>query len=880
MFVELTNPANPSKTKFTVGNFYRPPHATVAQLKLFINCFTQRLTMLNSCGAIFVCGDYNINLLSLNTDEHTGSYFDGILSSGFLPTITLPTRLSERSTLIDNIFSNKQEKINFAGILINEISDHQAVVVNINQTLPSNKTKYITIYSNSAESKMNFRNDIASKNIYEKLNKDIHCNPNENYNILESEIINSMESHMNKKTVKFNRRKHKRDPWITFGILRSVNKKNKLYKCLKLTKSDSTIFEERKQRFNQYKNTLRKTITQAKKNYFSNQFTRHVGNGQKTWQTIDNALNRKPPKSTPGTISIDSKLCTNKKDIANEFNNYFATICANNQIPDINTHYTSYLNTPIESTFNFEHIDNATTMHHLSKLTPSHSCGHDNLSAITLKSIANEICECITLIINQSITTGIFPDQLKVAKVVPIFKKNDQSDIKNYRPISVLPTISKLFENVMQTQLMEYFTSHNLLASQQYGFRSNRSTELAALELMDRNVNCMNQNSCPINIYLDLSKAFDSLKYDILLSKLHYYGLQNNALRLMKSYLHGRSQYVQIENVKSCSHPVLCGIPQGSVLGPLLFNILINDIPKATSKFKVIMYADDTTLVSHLENFGPLNDINTLEQELNREISKVNTWLLSNKLLLNVAKSKFMIFFKHPRTIPKLSISINGNPVEQVTNFNFLGITLDQNITWNDHISKISIKVARVIGIMNKLKHIFPHQILRTLYNSLIHPHLIYGLYIWGFSAKRLTILQKRVVRILARRPYISHTTSIFKDLKILKLKDQYSIQLYKLYHKNTNNLLPSYFNSFTPYYDVEHNHDLRYTALRLPMTRREYFVQSTRYQFLKLIRETSVIDLNRTINSSVFQFAAYFKYAILNRYDPTCRIVNCYVCG
>ena len=148
---------------------------------------------------------------------------------------------------------------------------------------------------------------------------------------------------------------------------------------------------------------------------------------------------------------------------------------------------------------------------------------------------------------------------------------------------------------------MEYFTLHNLLANQQYGFRSNRSTELAALELMDRNVNCMNQNSCPINIYLDLPKVFDSLKYDILLSKLYYYGLQNNALRLLKRYLHGRSQYVQIENVKSCSHPVLCGIPQGSVLGPLLFNILINDIPKATSKFKVIMYADDTTLVSHLK---------------------------------------------------------------------------------------------------------------------------------------------------------------------------------------------------------------------------------------------------------------------------------------
>ena len=293
------------------------------------------------------------------------------------------------------------------------------------------------------------------------------------------------------------------------------------------------------------------------------------------------------------------------------------------------------------------------------------------------------------------------------------------------------------------------------------------------------------------------------------------------------------------------------------------------------------MYADDTTLVSHLENFGPINDINTLEQELNKEISKVNTWLLSNKLLLNIAKSKFMIFFKHPRKIPKLNITINGNPVEQVINFNF--ITIYQNLTWKVHISKISIKVARVIGItcMNKLKNIFPHQILRTLYNSLIHPHFIYGLYIWGFFTKRLSILQKKAVRILARRPYISQTTSIFKDLKILKLKDQYSIQLYKLYHKNTNDLLHSFFNSFTPYYNnAEPTHDLRSAILRLPMTRLEYFVQSTKYQFLKLIRETSIIDLNRTINSTVSQFAAYFKYAIINKYDPACRIVNCYVCG
>ena len=359
----------------------------------------------------------------------------------------------------------------------------------------------------------------------------------------------------------------------------------------------------------------------------------------------------------------------------------------------------------------------------------------------------------------------------------------------------------------------------------------------------------MNQVFCPVIIYLDLSKAFDSLNYDILLSKLKFYGLQ-----LLKSYLSDRSQCVQIDNVKLNLHTVSCGIPQGSVLGPLLFNICINDIINATRKFTPIMYADDTTLVSHLENFGAINS--AIEDGLNQEISKVNTWLHGNNLVLNVAKSKFMLFFKHPKIVPTLKLSINDNPIEQVTNFNFLGITIDQNITQNDHISKISIKVARVIGILNKLKHVFSQKIMRTIYNSLIHPHFIYGLYLWDFSPKRLTMLQKKAVRILSLRPYVSHSTLLFKSLKILKIEDQYSIQLYKLYYKNTNNLLPHYFNSFTPYFNnEEHSHNLRPTTFCLPMTRKEFFAQSTKYQFLRLVRDTPVIDLNRTDNSTTYQF-------------------------
>ena len=391
----------------------------------------------------------------------------------------------------------------------------------------------------------------------------------------------------------------------------------------------------------------------------------------------------------------------------------------------------------------------------------------------------------------------------------------------------------------MLTQLVEYFTINNLLSSQQYGFRSNLSPGLAALELMDRNIKNMNDNLWPVIIYLDFFKAFDSLNHIILLSKLKFHGIQQDELYLLKSYLSNRSQYVQLDNVKS-SHPtILCGIRQGSVLRPLLFNIFINDIIKALSKFDFILCTDDTTLVSTLENLGTLSNIAELEYASNCEISKISSWLVSNMHILNVAKSKLMLFFKSPKRPPKLTLTINGDIIEQVEEFNFLDITVDQNVTWDAHITKISIKLARVIGILHKLKCTFAHHILCTIYNSLIHPHFIYGL--WGLKWRRVKLFQKKAVRILAFKPYISHSTQIFKKkLQIFKIEDLYTVQLYKPYYKLRNNLLPSYFHTFTPYYHNDHHtHDIRYTSLRLPMTRREFFAECSKYQFLKLMRET-----------------------------------------
>ena len=216
--------------------------------------------------------------------------------------------------------------------------------------------------------------------------------------------------------------------------------------------------------------------------------------------------------------------------------------------------------------------------------------------------------------------------------------------------------------------------------------------------------------------------------------------------------------------------------------GTLLLNIFINDIIKASSKFDLILYADDTTLVSTLEIFRTLSNVVELEYAINCEISKISSWLVSNMLVLNVAKSKLMLFFKSPKRSPKLMLTISSDIIEQVEEFNSLDITVDQNVTWDAHITKISIKLARVIGILHKLKRTFPQHILRTIYNSLIHPHFIYGLYLWGLRCRCIKVLQKKAVRILAFKPYISHSTPIFKTLQILKIKDLYTVQLHKLY--------------------------------------------------------------------------------------------------
>jgi hypothetical protein len=683
------------------------------------------------------------------------------------------------------------------------------------------------------------------------------------------------------KTARFNKYRHKSHPWITGGLLNSLRTKDKLY--LKLKKSNNrNDYLQREEAYKQYRNIYNKLIRVSKKLFWLEQFEKYKSDVKQTWKNINVLLNRTKNKDTfPNYFIHENSKIETTQDIAHGFNSYFVNI-GPTLASKLNASSINPLSLPsidLPNSFCLMPTTPQEILSIIDKLKPKSSRSYDDVSPKLLKASDTSISNPLSHIINLSFQNGIFPQAMKIAKIIPIFKDKDNKQFKNYRPISLLPSFSKIIEKLVFYRLLKYLKLNKLLSSCQYGFQPQLSTDMAILDFQNFVANQISQDRWCSGLFLDLSKAFDTLDHNILLGKLSYYGVRGVSLDWFRSYLTNRCQFTSYLSQTSQRLPITCGVPQGSILGPLLFLIYLNDIINICTNSKAILFADDSTML--LED----SSIDILINRMNSAIKILYQWFNANKLSLNADKTKFIIFRSPSRPLPQINpIAVNSKSIERVKSIKFLGVQIDEHLDWREHINKKCNQISKNLAVITRIKHDLPRETIKTLYHSLIYPYLSYGIVTWGNTCSkymnRLSKLQKRAVRLIVKARYNAHTSPIFKNLRLLTIDDIFKLQCCNLFWKRKHNQLPTLLHEMLETNSEIHSHNTRQN-----MNIRPRLISKPRYniQLLSVKVATTWNTLPDSIKNlthlSLRTFSKKLKFHLIDKYQTTCQIENCYIC-
>ena len=573
--------------------------------------------------------------------------------------------------------------------------------------------------------------------------------------------------------------------------------------------------------YTRYKNILTNVLRQAKKHYYSTQFEINKNNIKKTWTIINETLNRNNKTQKVTEIRCNSNtIIEDPQTIAETFNSYFSQIgqkLAEN-IPTNERRFHDFLSNQNSHSLFFVPTNQEEITDIVNNLKPKKSSGYDGIDNCLLKSIIQSIVNPLVHIFNLSLTTGLVPNGLKIAKVIPIFKKGDVLETNNYRPISLLPSLSKILERIVFIRVTAFLNKHKIISDSQFGFRANHNTTHAILTCLDKIAHSIDQRLHTIAIFLDFSKAFDTINHDILLYKLSHYGVRGKALEWFKNYLSNRKQFVDLNNHKSSLLSINCGVPQGSILGPLLFIIYINDFCKSSNILSYILFADDSNL------FFSHSKPDVLLSTINKELKCIVEWIKANKLSLNIAKTNFMLFSNSLKDLPG-DILLDETPLVRVSSIKFLGLSIDDKLNWKTHVHNICKIISRNVGIISKLKYFFPRKTLLILYFSLILPYLNYGIMAWGNASKylldKISVLQNKVIKIIYNVPIRAHSSHFYYESKILKFADLFLFQTGQFMYKLSKNELPHAFTNLFTQNNLIHSYPTRQSnQYHLPRTR------------------------------------------------------------
>ena len=806
LFVELQF----SNGNFLVGFVYRPPNNNLVHFSEWLHCMDILLEKCHNENKRFILlGDFNIDLVS--TVCQRNSWINTFQNYNLTQIIKEPTRItSESKTLIDHIYVSDDVNVSNSGVLSWSVSDHNPVYITVKK---SNCMKNCNGIGNDHKT-ISYRKytDLDIHSIGVDMLHRLSCittknnmNIDKTTNSWTLEIGSILDQYCPKVTKRI-----KRDfqpAWLNPEIRKLMKQRD----LCKSNKSDDN--------YKTLRNKCKKKIKEAKSNHYVNLIETNKNDPKILTKIFQELGSKNNTRKHLHKLKVDDKLIECKQKIGNVFNQHFASLVytLNNNssgLPECEKLSNFVDKNSSGVTFKIPHVSHGFVFKYLCKIKISKATGFDEISARFLKLFAPYLTDSITKICNLSITENRFPSTWKTARVIPLLKKGSTDDVNNYRPISILPVVSKILEKHVSSTFYAFLNEQNLLNPKQSGFRSQHSCQTALTLMTEEWLKAMNKGELTGVLMVDLCKAFDLVDHSLLLHKLKIYRCSEEALDWFTSYLSKRTQKVDING--QLSHPLenICGVPQGSVLGPLFFIVFINDMFLYPELDNLSLFADDAT-AHHSSKCSQ-----TITHKLQAMATSADNWCEENKMKLSIIKTKVALVGSRQRlnkmtdTEKEINIFINDIQLEQITHGKLLGIHIDESLTWNLQVANIKKIVVYKLFLLKRIRTFLPTQSRIQFYNYYVKPYLEYCCSIWGstFQENINTIvkLQKRAARLILDADFSTPSAILFQELKWISFSDIVKFHQLSLIFKCINKIAPVYLQDLFHQKSNSHSYVLR----------------------------------------------------------------------
>ena len=791
----------------------------------------------NEC---LIIGDLNVNLNSTNENIWTSNMID----IGFQQMITENTR---NNALLDHCYTNRPNNISAAGVLKIPFSDHFPIFTvrkhRIGDRLQP-KTKRLIFYRQWKDLNIQKITEKISE-IDLKNNTDVNKTTNDfNYKI--NEIMKN-DIKLKKKFIKI----EIKDNWISSEVMLSIKERD--ISKLKLMYGirhglPKHIYDNLKANYKRLRNKTRKEINKCKKTFINNKIA-ECHDSKEMWKLLKTVLPNN--RNLSEDIPLDAK--TLNDSFIDDRDALLHETCAEEEDIPLDFAFKT------DKVFEIPEITKENVENIISKMSENKATGSDGVSARFIKRFITPLLPLLLIIFNQSIKTKVFPISWKISRVTALHKKGSKKDPQNYRPISVVPFISKILEKHVFDHFYNFLNENKLLSENQFGFKRKHSVIDALLALKRNTITSLNNNQKCIIVSLDLKKAFDVISHQLLVDKLLKYGCSESSLKWFKSYLEDRHQFVRTQ--KSVSNIRRVGntsVPQGSIGSPILFITFINDIMELPLRGKVILFADDTTLTETGANYTQL------VENTNYDLELINNWLTKNRLILNKNKSNYMLMGR-PRADTTLDIKIGSQPLERVFESKILGVLFNPSLSFETHLSNTCKTISKRISFLSRIRHFFPQKTVHHIFNAIILPHFDYADTLWGHTyakhLQRISRLQIRAAKTIINETNHSSIDAL-KRLEWLPLKNRIGYHSVIYIFKSMNNLASNMSSNFFQYSKTRTSNrlgdDLK---LNLINPKNNFFINSLFYNGIKIYNDLSFeIRSSQTLNSFKTHVFNHFK--------------------